>query len=195
MLQIFMKIINKVKKNLSAGAQRIRKWHLKNLYKERLNYGKHFFLSSSSSIHLDITGSVIKFGHNVQVRDYCSIRSEQNGIIDIGDNVFFNNECSINSMGLIKVGKDCQFGEGVKLYDHNHKYTDITALISRQGYVVGEITIGSNCWIGTNVTILKDVHIGENVIIGAGCVIYKSIPSNSIVVNNQNLVIQSRLDI
>ena len=190
-----MKIINRVERKISAGIRGIRKYYLRCLYKDRFIYGEKFFLTSSSGIHLDITASVIKIGHNVQVRDYCSIRSEQNGVIVIGDNGFLNNGCSINSMGLIKVGKDCQFGEGVKLYDHNHKYRNMNVPISQQGYIVGEITIGSNCWIGSNVTILKDVHIGDNVIIGAGCVIYKSIPSNSIVVNSQNLAIQPRLDI
>jgi acetyltransferase-like isoleucine patch superfamily enzyme len=62
-------------------------------------------------------------------------------------------------------------------------------LVSDQGYNIGEITIGNNCWIGSNVIILKDVTIGDNVVIGAGCIIHKSIPSDSVVRNQQNLLI------
>ncbi len=64
-------------------------------------------------------------------------------------------------------------------------------LIQQQGYSLGKIIFGNNCWIGSNVVILKDVTIGNNVVIGANCVIYKFIPENSIVINQQNLVIKS----
>ena len=38
--------------------------------------------------------------------------------------------------------------------------------------------------------ILKGVTIGDNVIIGAGAVIHKDIPSNSIVVSKEELIIK-----
>ena len=40
--------------------------------------------------------------------------------------------------------------------------------------------------------ILKGVTIGDNVIIGAGAVIHKDIPSNSIVVSKEELIIKER---
>lgn len=92
-------------------------------------------------------------------------------------------------MSEISIGDNSQFGESVKIYDHNHQYRNLNLLINQQGYVKGKVIIGSNCWIGSNVVILKDVVIGDNVVIGAGCVIFKSIPSNSIVYNNQNLTV------
>lgn len=46
---------------------------------------------------------------------------------------------------------------------------------------IGDIRIGDNVFIGTNVTILYDVTIGSNVVIGAGSLVNKDIPSNSIV--------------
>ncbi len=41
----------------------------------------------------------------------------------IGDNVFMNNYCSINCLDEIEIGENTLFGEGVKLYDHNHQHT------------------------------------------------------------------------
>jgi serine acetyltransferase len=32
------------------------------------------------------------------------------------------------------------------------------------------------------------VNVGDNVVIGAGCVIYKSIPSGSVIINKQQLL-------
>ena len=54
-------------------------------------------------------------------------------------------------------------------------------LISEQGFKIGKIKIGDNCWIWSNCTILNNVNIGDNVVIGAVCVVLLSIPSNTIV--------------
>ncbi len=109
------------------------------------------------------------------------------GKVQIGSNCFFNNYCSITAIDRIEIGNDCLFGENVKVYDHNHRYRDIQMPIKEQGYSVSPIIIGNHCWIGSNVTILKGVIIGDNAVIGAGCIIYKDVPSNTIVMNNQEL--------
>lgn len=111
------------------------------------------------------------------------------GRIEIGNNCFFNNYCSINSLKKISIGDDCIFGEGVKIYDHNHIYgKNVTT--SKSGYNVDEIKIKNNVWIGSNVTILKGVTIGNNVVIGANSLIYKDVPDNSLVLNNNELKIK-----
>lgn len=139
------------------------------------------------NILYDLSKIYLEIEHKVGFRDNCNILIKNGGKLIIRYNTFFNNNTSLNCLGSIEIGSNCQFGESVKLYDHNHQYRDTEKLISQQGYTIGTIKIGNNCWIGSNVIILKDVEIGDNVIIGAGCVIYKSIPSNSIVINKQNL--------
>ena len=52
--------------------------------------------------------------------------------------------------------------------------------------------VGKDCWIGSNVTILKGVRIGDNTVIGAGCLIRQDIPANSIVYNNGDILIKPR---
>ena len=126
----------------------------------------------------------------VYLRNFCRIQVE-GGRLKIGKNTFFNNFCSINCLHKIIIGDNCLFGEGVKLYDHNHNYSGAEP-INRQGYSLGEIIIGNNCWIGSNVVILKNVHIGNNVVIGANCVIHKNIESDSIVTCNAAICRQMR---
>ena len=41
------------------------------------------------------------------------------------------------------------------------------------------ITIGNNCWIGGNVTILPGVTIHDNVVVGAGSVVTKDLESEN----------------
>lgn len=116
-----------------------------------------------------------------------SVFIEENGLLKIGKNVFFNNYCSITARQKISIGDNCIFGENVKLYDHNHKYKDGDKLICKQGFISDEITIDEDCWIGSNVTILKGVHIGKHSVVGAGVIVYKDLPANSITVCKQNV--------
>lgn len=128
----------------------------------------------------------LTIGKNFAFRKRFNLRIKKNSRVDIGSNVFFNNDCSINCMGKINIGNNCIFGEGVKLYDHNHKFLDESELIRKQGYKISKISIKDNCWIGSNVVILQGVTIGKNSIIGSGCIVYKDIPDKSIVKNLQN---------
>lgn len=105
--------------------------------------------------------------------------------------MFFNHDCSITCEGsTITIGEGTIFGEGVKIYCHNHKYKDATRPIKEQGYSCAPVSIGKHCWIGSNVVILKGVSIGNNSVIGAGCVVYKNVAANTVVVNKQELVMQ-----
>lgn len=126
-------------------------------------------------------------GKSVVFREFINILVEKNSTLKIDDNVFFNNCCSINCLDSIKIGENTLFGEGVKIYDHNHSYTLRPFQIDRGGFTTAPIVIGENCWIGSNVTILKGVTIGKNVIIGANCLVVKSIPSGCIVKHTESL--------
>ncbi|MDB5023996.1 MAG: hypothetical protein JWP78_1751 [Mucilaginibacter sp.] len=137
------------------------------------------------NVHIEIDSNVI-------FRAFCNILVFPEGKLKIGKNVFFNNYCSINCLGEINIGDNTIIGEGVKLYDHNHEYKKGTQIkIHADRFTTSPVSIGENCWIGSNVTILKGVNIGNNVIIGANNLIYKSVPSNSIVKANASLSIQT----
>lgn len=114
------------------------------------------------------------------------------GQINIGKNVFFNHDCSINVEDtILTIGDGSIFGENVKIYDHNHCYKDKSRPIKEQGYACAPVSIGKHCWIGSNVIILKGVTIGDNSVIGAGCVVYKDVPANCVVVNKQDLMMKA----
>ena len=134
-------------------------------------------------------GTVVNIGENVRFRNFNTIIVKNKGVLNIGNNCFFNSYTSINCLGKIEIGNDTIFGEGVRIYDHNHKYDLINGVRNFEKYSIESVSIGNNCWIGSNVIILKGVNIGNNVVIGAGCLIYKSIPDNSIVKLRQELII------
>lgn len=123
----------------------------------------------------------IVIGKNLNFRRNFIINISGEGKVLIGDNVFFNNDVSLNSHEMITIGNNCIFGESVKIYDHNHKFSDPNVMISEQGYSCRSVYIGNNCWIGSGVIILAGVTIGDHVVIGAGCIINDDVESNTIV--------------
>lgn len=136
----------------------------------------------------------IKIGSGANFRNYVHILVENNATLEIGDNFFMNNFCSINCLESISIGSNTLFGENVKLYDHNHAYQHHPDFkIFNSEFTKAPIKIGSNCWLASNVTVLKGVSIGDNCIIGAGCIIYKDVPSNTTVINHQDLMLKKRL--
>lgn len=104
----------------------------------KINYGKRIKVGSNFSF---------RRGFNLNI-------SSDNASITIGNNVFFNNDCSLNCKKGINIGDDCIFGESVKIYDHNHIFKSKETVIRRQGYSCSMVKIGNNCWIGSNVVIL-----------------------------------------
>ena len=128
-------------------------------------------------------------GTNVICRNFENFHISGGKLI-LHDGVFINNSCSFNCMERIEIGSGTMMGEGVRFYDHDHIYTAET--IEKWQWTTAPIKVGKDCWIGSNVTILKGVTIGDNTIIGAGCLVRKDIPANSVVYNDGNLIVKER---
>ena len=128
-------------------------------------------------------------GANVICRNFENFHVSSGKLI-LHDGVFINNSCSFNCMERIEIGSGTMMGEGVRFYDHDHIYT--AEKIEKWQWTTEPIRVGRDCWIGSNVTILKGVTIGENTIIGAGCLIRNDIPANSVVYNDGNLCVKRR---
>jgi acetyltransferase-like isoleucine patch superfamily enzyme len=188
-LQYFFKVFRRFKISLRRLRLKLFLLEYKSLYRSRFSVPGDFRAGARFSLYFDASQSAISIGRNVVFRDDCQLRSGNNGKLTIGNDVFFNNFCSFHCLDQISIGDNCQFGEGVRIYDANHQYRDKDRLISEQGINSGKITIGKNCWIGANVVILKDVEIGDNVVIGAGAVVFRSVPGNTVVINKQEFLI------
>lgn len=174
-MELFSKIIFKILKENTLTTIRKNK---------NSRIGNALKIGNFSNLSIDPSASFI-IGNHVNLKNYCNFVLAKNAKIILEDNVFMNNYCSVNALEKIEIGENTLFGEGVKLYDHNHEYS--RNKVEHQKFTTAPIKIGKNCWLGSNVTVLKGVTIGDNCIIGAGCLIYKDIPAGSIVKLNQNL--------
>ena len=137
---------------------------------------------------IDDKGNLV-VGANVICRNFENFHISSGKLI-LHDGVFINNSCSFNCMERIEIGAGTMMGEGVRFYDHDHIYT--AEKIEKWQWTTAPIRVGRDCWIGSNVTILKGVTIGDNTIIGAGCLIRNDIPANSVVYNDGHLSVKRR---
>lgn len=154
-----MKVYDILIKVLNRTREALTKLHYKLLYGKRIQW------------------------EGLNIRKGVTFNLYPNARIVIGT-AFINRGCSFNAHELITIGKDCLFGENVKIYDHNHRFAQENLPIAQQGFKTAPVTIGDNCWIGSNVTILKGVTVGNHVVIGANCLITQDIPDNTVVTNN-----------
>lgn len=102
--------------------------------------------------------------------------------LHIGRNVLVNYNCTFLDTAPItvgdytKIGPDCHFVTA----DHPRDYEE-----RRTRKVRGlPITIGKDCWIGANVTVVPGVSIGDRCIIGAGSVVTHDVPADSVYAGN-----------
>ena len=98
--------------------------------------------------------------------------------ITIGDNCFFNHNCSLTAAENIVIGNQCMFANNFVVVDHDPDRKDGKIL---KELVSAPVKIGNNVWCGANVTILKGVTIGDGAVIAAGSVVNRDVAAYSVV--------------
>lgn len=134
---------------------------------------------------------IVQIGDHGSAMDNVHLSAISGGKLIIGDNTHINRNCIFVSRKDIHIGNNVSFGPNVCIYDHDHCF-DVNG--KKDGYTLGEVIIGDNCWIGAGCIILKDTNIGEGCVIGAGCVLKGTIPSYSLVTMNRSLVVRKLED-
>src|ERR1700685_2185731 len=94
--------------------------------------------------------------------------------IRIGNRNYFNRNLMIDACGLVEIGNHNMFGPDVYITDSNHKFGP-GLKPNEQPMDVGREKIGSCCWVGCEVVILKDVELGDGCGVGGGAVVTTSV--------------------
>lgn len=150
---------------------------LKIRYRKRINIS--LINSIRGGIHVELQeNSSLDIGKFLMSRGPLYLKCTKGAQINIGERVFFNNNCSVTSAASITIGAHCMFANNAVIVDHDHK------VINQQltgNLVFSPVVIGNNVWVGANATILKGVHIGNGAIIAAGAVVNRDVPAHTIV--------------
>ncbi len=99
--------------------------------------------------------------------------------IELGSNFYSNHNLTILDVCRVTIGDNVNIGPQVMISTATHPLDAIERRTTEYGK---SIVIGSDVWIGGNVSILPGVSIGNQSVIGAGSVVTKDIPDNSLAV-------------
>lgn len=94
----------------------------------------------------------------------------------LGDNVNFNG-MRIRGGGRVTIGDNFHSGSECLMISQIHNYDGGDAIPYDSTYLLKDINIGDNVWLGDRVIILGGVNIGEGAIIQAGSVVVNDIPA------------------
>jgi len=111
--------------------------------------------------------------------------------VELGDKVGFNFGCYVNGFGGLVIGDRTIIGPYTMIHTANHEMSTDRP-IPDQGWDLGPVTLGADCWIGMGVCIVPGVTIGEGSVIGAGSVVTRDLEPYSVAVGNPARAIRSR---
>src|ERR1700704_705309 len=107
--------------------------------------------------------------------------------IKLGERVFFNFNCVVLDVCLVKIGDFTLFGPAVQIYTATHP---MNAELRRKQEFAKSIEIGSDVWVGGGAIICPGVKIGSKTVIGAGSVVTRDIPEGGVAAGNPCRVIR-----
>jgi len=145
----------------------------------RIFLGKRVFIGQYAYLDAGCVDSFIRLGNNAHVAQFAVLRAGERGIT-VHDNVGINARSFLDGNGGIEIGPNTLLSPGVQCISGNHVVDDRETPIRQQGTAYGKVTIGEDCWLGTNVVVLPGVTIGRGAVIGAGAVVTRDVPAFAI---------------
>lgn len=120
-----------------------------------------------AGMHLDTSKGPIRIG------SWCKIHCmAMAGPIDVGDRVLLNLGTDVSGReAKVVIGNDVLVAPRVSIVASSHNYRDKQRTIRSQGTSGGDIVIGEDVWLCTNVVVLPGVSIGRGAVVGANSVV------------------------
>jgi acetyltransferase-like isoleucine patch superfamily enzyme len=162
----------------------------------RISFGKGVILDSH--VYIDaLSQHGVKIGDSVSLGRYTTIRctgslSKLGVGVEIGNGTSIGSYAYLGAAGGIRVGCNVIMGTNVSFLAENHRADDIHKLIKLQGTTTKGISIGNDCWIGSNVVFLDGSIVGSGCIIGAGAVVNGHVPDLAVAVGVPARIVRFR---
>jgi acetyltransferase-like isoleucine patch superfamily enzyme len=134
-------------------------------------------------------GSTLRRGVHVEVT---SVLRNLGVGFTIGERAGVSEGCYIGAKGGVAIGPDTIIGPGCRLIAENHNFASLDETIRSQGVTRLGITVGQDCWLGVDVTVLDGVTIDDGCVVGAGSVVTRSIPALSVAYGVPARVVRKR---
>ena len=109
----------------------------------------------------------------------------------VGKNFYANFNLTVLDTCPVTIGDNVFFGPNVSVLTALHplRWQDRNPYVNDKGCTTDReygapISIGNNCWMAGNVTVLPGVKIGSGCVIGAGSVVTRDIPDDTLAYGN-----------
>lgn len=138
----------------------------------------------------------LKYVRSLKLRNirliYPFVISNRENLV-LSDNLYIgpNAWIILKSSGKLRIDEGTLIGPRFKCMVANHNYEGGMLPYSSE-YIIKDIWIERNVWIGADVMLLPGTHIGEGAVIGACSVVSGFIPSCAIVAGNPARIIKYR---
>lgn len=103
--------------------------------------------------------------------------------IIIGDGVGMSGS-SIVAVERIQIGDYTMLGANTNIYETDFHCMDANQRLNQKNILDAKhapIYIGKQCWLASNVTVLKGVRIGDRAVVGAMSLVNKDVPADAVV--------------
>lgn len=142
---------------------------------ERLRYGNGRLARRGRVLALRLQGG--KIGASVKIGRNVSVDNPENLVV--GDCVSIQESCFLSAYGGITIGSEVSIGRGTCIVSSSHPYEG-EGPIRRNPLVKLPVTIGSDVWIGMNVSVLGGVRIDGRTVVAAMSLVNDDVPTGSV---------------
>ena len=127
-----------------------------------------------------------KIGKNVIIRPSAQITYPWKLII--GDNSWIGDEVVLYSLGEIEIGSNSVISQRSYICTGTHDYRSNDFSIHAE-----KITIGSKCWLATDVYVAPSVTIGDFTVVGARSSVFSDLPEGKICLGSPAKPVKDRI--
>lgn len=127
-----------------------------------------------------------KIGENVIIRPSAQITYPWK--VRIGDGSWIGDEVVLYSLGEIEIGSNSVVSQRSYICTGTHDYRSEDFKIKAE-----KITIGSKCWLATDVYVAPSVTIGDYTVVGARSSVFSDLPEGKICLGSPAKPIKDRI--
>jgi maltose O-acetyltransferase len=109
----------------------------------------------------------------------------------VEQDIYIGPESWMALIGKLSIGRGTIIGPRIKVHTANHNY-ESNMLPYNDEYIVKDVVIGQNVWIGADVSIMPGVKIEDGAVVAACSVVTKDVPRLAIVGGNPARIIKYR---
>ena len=151
-------------------------------------FGNAVIVSSGAAFrHLE----QIDIGDGVFFGEQCMVQGRYDGTCRIGNRVWVGPYAFLDARALV-IGDAVGIGPGARILGAEHAEEPLSRDLIRNDQLVGPVSIGRGALIGTGSIVLPGVTVGAGAIIGAGAVVTADIADGAVVAGVPARVVRMR---